>query len=356
MPNAMNRRQFLYCTATLGASFALSEIPFPLAEAFGRQNVDRSLLKGLRIVDAHAHPEQFHTDNPRIKDLSSTLESITELGMTASVFSAVGDLSEISSRNPQEDDYGSTHTQLNRVLRMSKVGKVRLILKSADLPDVVGPGNPPGAILAIEGGNALGGKPERIDEFHKIGVRLITLMHYSQNELGDVMLVWGEKRPASARNGLTAKGRKVVERMQELGMVVDVAHAHSLTLKHVVEIGNKPLVDSHTSPCPLPDPPGCTRPRKWEDMEHIAKTGGVVCTWPLAYEAGGTTRRSFSDWAREILDMKKKLGIEHVGLGTDGGGNLPSMINGYRDVRDLVSLVAAMREVGLYAIQNTLVD
>ena len=45
--------------------------------------------------------------------------------------------------------------------------------------------------------------------------------------------------------------------------------------------------------------------------------------------------------------MKTRLGMDPVGLGTDGGGNIPSLIDGYREVSDLVHLVAAMQEVGL---------
>ncbi len=82
-------------------------------------------------------------------------------------------------------------------------------------------------------------------------------------------------------------------------------------------------------------------------MELIAKTGGVVCTWPLRHQWDTGRRETFSDWAKEILEMKKRLGIEHVGLGTDGGGGLARFIEGYRDLRGLVSLVAAMQEVGL---------
>jgi microsomal dipeptidase-like Zn-dependent dipeptidase len=52
------------------------------------------------------------------------------------------------------------------------------------------------------------------------------------------------------------------------------------------------------------------------------------------------------DWAKEILEMKKRLGMQHVGLGTDGGGGLPKFIEGYRDIMDLVHLVAALQEVG----------
>lgn len=39
-------------------------------------------------------------------------------------------------------------------------------------------------------------------------------------------------------------------------------------------------------------------------------------------------------------------GMEHVGLGTDGGGRLPALISGYKDVRDLVKLIGAMQRLG----------
>ena len=44
--------------------------------------------------------------------------------------------------------------------------------------------------------------------------------------------------------------------------------------------------------------------------------------------------------------MKKRLGMEHAGLRTDDGGSFPSLIQGYRDVHDLIRLVDAMQEVG----------
>lgn len=347
MWKALSRRQFLRYSATIGASFTVTGCAFPHAQAPQGPSPGKNLLRGIRIVDAHAHPDQFYDDSPRISDLSSTLEAITEVGMTASAFSAVGDLSSRRGVNFQDTDYTSTNRQLRSVLHLANRGKVKLILKSSDLPDVAGAGNPPGALLAIEGGDALEGKPGRVDEFHRTGVRMITLMHYGNNELGDAMSAYGAKQPAPPRNGLTSAGRRIVDRMQESGMVVDVAHAQSLTLKRIAEMSSKPLVDSHTSPCPAPDPPGCTRARTWEDMERVAKTGGVVCTWPLAYKTGQSSRQTFSDWALEILEMKKRLGMEHVGLGTDGGGQLPGLIDGYRDERDLERLAAAMQEAGL---------
>ena len=60
-------------------------------------------------------------------------------------------------------------------------------------------------------------------------------------------------------------------------------------------------------------------------------------------------RVSFLDWAREVLAMKQRLGIDHIGLGTDGGGLLKTsrVIEGYKDIRDMTKLADAMLEVGL---------
>ena len=82
-------------------------------------------------------------------------------------------------------------------------------------------------------------------------------------------------------------------------------------------------------------------------MELVAKTGGVICTWPLAYGRGNFRRSTLLDWAREIVKLKQRLGIEHVGLGTDGGGNLPQKVKGWKSILSLPKLIAAMREAEL---------
>ncbi len=344
----MKRRQFLQYSSAVGISWALGGMMSSCAQAPPRPVPERAIPGGLRIIDPHAHPDQFHNLRPGRIDESSTLEKIRAVGMAASAFAAVGDL-ENSSRSSFVPFYQNTRAQLQRVLVLVKAGKVKLVLKASDIPEVVNPGTPPGAILAIEGGDPLEGNPERIDEFYQMGVRIITVVHYRNNELGDIMAPYGSKNPGPYQNGLTQAGRKIVERMQEVGMAVDVAHAHPKTLRGIVEMNPRPLLDSHTSACPSEDLRRCHRQRTWKDMELIAKTGGVVCTWPFAFDRPDQRRRTFSDWAREIMEMKKRLGMDHVGLGTDGGGSIPRFIAGYRDVRDLPKLAAAMAEAGLSA-------
>jgi len=98
---------------------------------------------------------------------------------------------------------------------------------------------------------------------------MITLVHYNNNDLGDIMWGWGGGQPPPRNNGLSGAGYKVVERMQELGMVVDVAHAHPITLKQVAAMASRPLVDSHTSLCPTEGLEVCGRFHSWKDMERI---------------------------------------------------------------------------------------
>lgn len=342
----MDRREFLRFSLTLSTSWTINNLlsscvyPPPIA------TVDKSVLKGIQIIDAHAHPDRFHHVRPAKKDESSTLEKIITMGMKASVFAAVGDLPFFSP--PQTTSYyRSTKNQLSRVQKLAEDRKVRLITKASALSILPKNNYLPGAIMAIEGGNPLEGKVDRVAEFYQLGVRIITLVHFTNNELGDIMKPWRNKDPGAYNKGLTKAGRKVIEEMQRLGIVVDVAHAHPQTLKEIIEMNPAPLLDSHTNPCPVADHKKCGRMRTWKDMELIAQTGGVICTWPYAYYRADYKRRTFLDWAQEILEMKKRVGIEHVGLGTDGGGNLPRFIDGYRDIGDLPKLVKAMQTVGL---------
>ncbi len=342
----MNRRQFLRCSVLGGLSVSLGGFS-PFAQSFSASKNEEASLKGLQIIDAHAHPDRY-LYNSRPTDNTSTLKAIKKLGMVASCFAAVGDSVFLNQGRVPGTEYHSAKTQLEWWLNgIVKPGRVKLVLKASDVPAAVSDDSPPGAILAVEGGDALKGKPDTVNEFYSMGVRIITLIHYRNNEIGDTMRIWRNLSPGPPSHGLTPAGRKVVQRMQDLGIVVDVAHAHTTTLKQIAEMSSRPLVDSHTNPCSVEDPSQCGRSRTWKEMEWIAKTEGVVCTWPLAYTRGPARRITFSDWAKEILEMKSRLGMEHVGLGTDGGGDLPGFIEGYRDIGDLQKLVKAMQEAGL---------
>lgn len=345
VPEEMDRRQFLRTSLSIGASLAFGGA-LGACGGGGGDGGPYISLQDLGVIDAHAHPDQLYSLTPGTIDSTSTLAAITDSGMCASSFAAIGDWLFLSSGVTGQDEASSTTVQLNRVLALAAANRVKLVRTDTDIPVSRSGGELPGAILTIEGGDALMGDVNRVDAFHAMGVRLMVLVHARNNDLGDVMSPRAGRDPGPANGGLTATGESVVARMQSLGMLVDLAHASRETVQDVVALSTRPVIDSHTSPHYPADPTIWRRLRPWDEMEWIASTGGVVCTWPIAYNAGGAVRQTFDDWALEILDMKSHLGMAHVGMGTDGGGVLPACITGYKSIADLSYLAEAMRWAG----------
>ena len=340
----MNRRQFLESIALLGSSALISRFLLACAGSPAQPEADDPAVGPIVVFDAHAHPDQFFSESPSRFDPSASMQSIRAAGILGCSFSAVGDMVSISRGHLSGSEFLATQNQLARVQKLIDTGKLDAVKRPADV--MIGRITNPKALLAIEGGDCFQGDIHKLDAFYDSGVRSVCLMHYTINEIGDICT----EKPK--HNGLTPFGRRFVERMHVLGMLVDVAHAHSLTLKGIAAISSRPIMDSHTNPAPVGDPAekndkGIRRMRSWEEMEWVAKTGGIVCTWPLRYSYEGWRRENFNDWAREIVQMKSRLGIEHVALGTDGGGMMPSLIESYRDYRDLPKLAAALKKAGL---------
>ena len=333
----MRRRRFLGYCAAAGLSSALC------GQSIGGEPGDLpgnpdNATTGLLIADPHAHPDPLHST--RSYDPSKpTLAIMAQLNMALCSFSAVGDMAFHSRRfgTPFTDTKG----QLEPVKQLAEKGQIRLALKAADLPVIDTAGRPLVGLLAIEGGDALEGKLENLDAFYDDGVRLLTLVHDRDNELG--------YNQRSGNDGpLSSFGVNVVEKMNKLGMVVDVAHAKARTLQSVAEVSAMPLIDSHTGAfIEGEEGSGPRRLRTWREMEIVARASGIVCTWPLGYSGKTGQRNSLKDWAGEIVRMKSRLGIEHCGLGTDGGGGLPHFVKGWESIASLPGLIVAMRNAGL---------
>ena len=334
----MTRREFLeYCMAA-GMAVGVGGLTSYEEAGASLSQEDMNQVRGLRTADAHAHPYQLHGIT-RYDSTTPTLEMMKTMGMVACSFSAVGDMTKY--RGHSGTPYGHTLHQLRMVRQLEDDKKLKRVLKASDIKSVLSSDNVLGAVMAIEGADALESDIENLNRFYDYGVRLITLLHDHNNGLGF-------HQRSQSDGPLTPFGAKVVERMNELGMVIDLAHAKSQTLKGVVEISKTPVIDSHTNPLPYGyETKRSGRLRTWPEMELIAKTGGVICTWPYAVSTDKMRRTTLKHWAEEILQMKTRLGIEHCGLGTDGGGAVPNIVSGWNSIASLPKLVAAMREVGL---------
>jgi membrane dipeptidase len=166
----------------------------------------------------------------------------------------------------------------------------------------------PGILVGFEGGDVLEGKLERLQELHAGGMRLMQLVHYRVNELGDIQT----EDPVHA--GITPFGAEVMRSCNRLGIIVDVAHATFEGTRQAAKITTRPLLLSHTY---LRERAarGYTRGIMREHALAVAETGGVVGVVPFA-----APFPTLEDYTAGIARMVEAVGVNHVGIGGDLGG------------------------------------
>ena len=166
---------------------------------------------------------------------------------------------------------------------------------------------------------AIGNELQRVDVLYNAGIRLAGLTYRRRNYIGDVHLERND-------GGLSEFGIEVVQRMNELGMVVDLSHASFRTAMDAIEVSGAPVAFSHDGSYTLGLHQGggeyaAGRQRKDEELVACARKGGIV---------GVTVQSSVVDsWQlselsiERVLDhydyMVKLLGTDHVAIGTDSG-------------------------------------
>lgn len=174
-----------------------------------------------------------------------------------------------------------------------------------------------GVLLTIEDGRVLNNDINRLDYFYEKGVRLITLTWNNINCIGCP----NSEKPELMDRGLTAFGYDVIERMNELGMLVDVSHLSDGGVRDVLRISKKPIVASHS----------CSRtcnphPRNLSDalLHDLAEQGGVVglnfspTFLPEYPQMGGVGK--ISDMVRHAKHMLDIGGEDCLAIGTDFDG------------------------------------
>jgi microsomal dipeptidase-like Zn-dependent dipeptidase len=170
-----------------------------------------------------------------------------------------------------------------------------------------GPGRPIGALLGIEGAHALEGDLANLDVVFARGFRMIGLAHFFDNEFS------GSAHGAE-KGGLTDLGRTLVRRMNELGVLVDLAHVSPRAIDEVLAISTRPTVVSHggvKGTCPS------ERTLSDEHVRAIAAGGGVIGIGYWETAVCGREPRQVVAAMKHVVSL---VGDDHVGLGSDYDG------------------------------------
>ncbi len=286
-------------------------------------------------VDVHAHPGRCFLAGLSPADLltqvlgadacDASVAEMARAAMAAVSFATVADLrvlgftggGGVHATRPFNDGeaYADHRRQLRGLHDLASRHRLPIIRTGADIIAAHDAGLT-GLFITCEGADFVERHLDRLHESHAAGVRSITLLHYRPNEYGDL------QTEAPVHGGLTPSGRELVREMNQLGLLIDVAHATHETTLGVLEESSAPIMLSHTHL----NGGGRDHPRlvSLEHARAVAAGGGLVGAWPA-----GVSSATFEDFIDEILRLVDAVGVDPVGIGTDMDANYHLVMTGY---------------------------
>ncbi|WP_159499897.1 membrane dipeptidase [Microbacterium sp. 18062] len=260
------------------------------------------------------------------------------------------------------------------------------------------------SLLAVEGGHQIATSLGVLRVFARLGVRYLTLTHFSSTSWAD------SATDAPRSDGLSEVGRAIVAESNRIGVIVDVSHVADTTARDALASSTSPVVFSHSSARRVTDH---VRNAPDDVLELLPANGGVAHVtfvpgfvsadvgawygrageerlrlglpprrglWPAtpvpgvsgeahreahaaaereAIEAHAAAERSFDEWARcnprpvatlddvvcHVSHLREVVGIAHVGIGSDFDGS-PDQPVGLEDVSAFPRLLTALRDAG----------
>lgn len=169
------------------------------------------------------------------------------------------------------------------------------------------------AFLTLEEGGVIHDDSARIEELWQMGIRLITLTWNYENCMGYP----NSKDPAVMGKGLKPFGIFTVERMNELGMIVDVSHLSEGGFWDVIRYSSKPPVASHSNARAIKE-----HPRNLSDgqIRALSEKGGIAGLNFYQHFLGNTDECRIEEMVAHVKHMFQKGGEDFVAIGTDFDG------------------------------------
>jgi microsomal dipeptidase-like Zn-dependent dipeptidase len=232
--------------------------------------------------------------------------------------------------------------QLDRIDQFAAADPgIRLVRYREDLDDVRAQ-RALGLLLSVEGAGAIDGNITNVELLYARGVRVMSLTHLRDNELG------GSSSPTIPETnlylrrdrGLSDFGRAVLGEMERLGMIVDLAHASSRTFRDILAAWSGPVIISHTAMAAIHP---AKRNTTDEQLRAVAARGGLVGLMAHARLLGSGHLSALAD---NILHAARVAGIDRVSLGLDLDGLIP-LPAGFADIRDLPRLTQLLLDSGV---------
>lgn len=187
----------------------------------------------------------------------------------------------------------------------------RLIERAADLDSAKAEGKI-GLIMGWQNTRPVADQPERLDFFHRLGLRIMQLTYNYRNFYGDGCL-----EPEGA--GLTSLGHELIGHMNRLGIAIDLSHVGEATSRDVIEASADPVLITHANAHALLP---IERNKTDAMIRAVVAKGGLIGAsiyGPMCWSGDVTRRPTIDDYVRHLEHLVNVAGIAHVSFGTDLG-------------------------------------
>lgn len=212
-----------------------------------------------------------------------------------------------------------------------KTNKIELCTDNAQREAALKNGNV-AAFISLEGGEPIKTAAD-VEKLYEMGVRFVSLTWNGANHLAGG--VDSEKR-------LTEQGRKIIEKMCKMGMIVDVSHLNEQSFWDVMRVTSWPVVATHSCARSV-----CDNKRNLTDEQFsaICSRGGVVGINFYPKFLNRRNKAYIKNIIKHIDHFLKLGGENHIGLGSDFDGVdvLPQDLSG---IQDMQNLAEAFKEHG----------
>ncbi|SKC04595.1 membrane dipeptidase [Sphingobacterium nematocida] len=239
-------------------------------------------------------------------------------------------LSEVIRRNPDQIALAQSAQDISRIHDQGKVA----------------------ALIGIEGGNMIESSLTNLEALYRRGARYLTLT-WNYNLSWATAAAIEDHKIASKQRGLSKKGRAIIRKMNELGMMVDLSHGSKKLFYDVLEVSTKPILVSHSNAATLTphfrnlDDQQLAALKKnggviginfysgFLDSDYEAKVKGLYAKYVGVAPQGMSVSKQYSLLTKEqkyqanaplslLVDhieyLVKQVGIDHVAIGSDFDG------------------------------------
>lgn len=265
------------------------------------------------FISLHDHPVRYPADMTRIYEYAREgREYIAYEALARSYLDCVFDnmmdgIGTVTSKSAWKFE----DVVYNLGMRLADLAHQNFVIKCEKVDDILRAHRQGciGLVFGMEGAAPIENELDRIDVLYGLGIRLMGITYSEANALGSGLK---EERDG----GLTVLGRRAVERMNKLGMAIDVAHVGHRTAMEVVEASSKPIFISHVGAKTVWD---SKRMAADELLVACARKGGVIGVEAAPHTTLSAKHRQHS--LESVMDhftyIVGLVGIDHVAFGPD---------------------------------------